>query len=51
MPSKREKMKAPSYGGKREGNLTKLLPRSLLSIHEEFEKVRREICTGSPKGF
>ena len=47
----REKMKTPLYGEKREDKITKILPRSLLSIHEEFEKIRREICTGSPKGF
>ena len=39
------------YGEKREYKLTKLLPRSLLSIHEEFEEIRREICTESPRGF
>lgn len=44
-------MKTPLYGEKREDKLTKLLPRSLLGIHEEFEKIRREICTEYPRGF
>ena len=43
-------MKTPLCGEKKEDMLTKLLPRSVQSIHEDFKKVRREICTGSPRG-
>ena len=51
MLSRREKLKTPLCGEKKEDKLTKLLPRSIQSIHEEFEKIRREICTGSQRGF
>ena len=51
MLSRREKMKTPLYGEKREAELAKLLPKSVQSIHEEFEKLMREIGTGSPRGF
>ena len=51
MLSRKEKMKTSLCGEKKEDMLTKLLPRSVQSIHEEFEKIRREICTRSPTGF
>ena len=44
-------MKTPLCGEKKEDKLTKLLPRSVQSIHEDFKKIRREICIGSPRGF
>ena len=51
MLSRKEKMKTPLCGGKKEDRLTKLLPKSVQSIHEDFKKIRREICTESPRGF
>ena len=51
MLSRREKMKTPFHGEKKEDELTKLLPKSVWSIHEEFEEIMRDICTGSPRGF
>ena len=45
MLSRKEKMKTPLY------RLTKLLPKFLQSIHEDFKKIRREICIESPRGF
>ena len=44
-------MKNPLCGEKKEDKITKLLPRSVQSIHEEFEKIRREICIESLRGF
>ena len=44
-------MKTPLCGETKEYKLTKLLSRSVQIIHEEFEKIRREICIGSPRGF
>ena len=43
MLSRRENMKTPLCGEEKEDQLTKLLPRSVQSIHEKFEKIRREI--------
>ena len=45
MISRREKKKTPLCGEKKEDKLTKLLPRSVQTIHEDFKKIRREICT------
>ena len=33
-----------------EDKLTKLIPRSVQSIHEDFKKIRREMCIESPRG-
>ena len=51
MLSRREKMKTPFHGQKKGDKLTKILPKPVQNIHEEFEKLMREICTGSPRGF
>ena len=51
MLSRKEKMKTPLCGERKEDRLTKLLPSSVQSIHEDFKKIRREICTESPRGF
>ena len=48
MLSRRENMKTPLCGEKKED---KHSWRFVQSIHEEFEKKRREICTGSSRGF
>ena len=44
-------MKTLLCGEKREYKITKPLPRSVESTHEEFERIGREICTGSRRGF
>ena len=51
MLSSKEKMKTPLCGGRKEDRLTQLLPKSVQSIHEDFKKVRREMCTKSSRGF
>ena len=43
--SRKEKMKTPLCGERKEDKLTNILPRLVQSIHEYFKKIRREICT------
>ena len=50
MLSRKEDMN-PSCGERKEDRLTKLLPRSVKSIHEYFKKIRREMYAESPRGF
>ena len=51
MLSRKNNMKTPLCGEKGEDKLTRLLPRSVQRIHEDFKRIRREICTESPRGF
>ena len=51
MLSRKEEIKTPLCGGRKEDKLTQLLPRSVQCIHEDFKKIRREICTKSPREF
>ena len=43
----------PSFGGEKEkwDKLTKLLPKSVHNIHEDFKKIQREMYEESPRGF
>ena len=49
--SRKDKMKTSLCGEIKEVRITNLLPKSVQSIHEDFKKIRREICTESPRGF
>ena len=51
MLSRKEKMKTPLCGERKEDKLTKLNPISVQNIYKYFKKIRREICTESPRGF
>ena len=51
MLSRKQKMKTPLCGERKEDKLTKLLPRSVQSIREDFKKIRRKIGTEYPRGF
>ena len=39
----RSRRKTPSFGGKKEGRLSKLLPRSVNNISEDIRNIRREM--------
>ena len=49
--NRKYKNKTPFFGGKKKERLSKLLPKSIQSIHEDLKEMRREMYVASPKAF